>query len=85
MRHDDDIETKTEKNRSNHKFFFDRSINFGNLLALIGVIFTIIIVYNQYRDDLVKFRKAVLRTEIMWEYFIKEHTDINQYDIEKGR
>ncbi len=82
--HEAEAEDSESVDRSRNKFRFDRSINLGNLIALTILVASIVIAYNSYQQDQVRYRKAAERIDILWQHFLKEHNDITYDEYRRG-
>lgn len=64
---------------------FDRSISLGTLLTLGTVIVSAIIAYKGIISQFDHIERAAIKSDVMWEHFIREHSDISADDLRSVR
>lgn len=78
-------EEKTQMDRRRNVLRFDRSISLGTLITLIGSIITALLAYRGVIDHLDHIERSAIKSDVMWEHFIREHSDISPDDLKAVR
>lgn len=76
----DDTEEDTQDRRSKH-FRFERSVNLGTIITMLGGLITAFVAYQGIAGRFDHIERAAIKADIMWEHFIKEHEDISGEDL----
>jgi hypothetical protein len=66
-------------------FRFERSISLGTVISLLVLLFSIISAYSSIVSRIDHYERAAVKSDIMWEHWIREHQDISSSDWEKVR
>jgi hypothetical protein len=67
-----------EEKRGRNKFRFDRSINFGNLLSVLIILYGLYMGFESIKKE---FKTVTVQNQIMWKHFIEN----NQLTMEELR
>lgn len=68
---------EVSKRRRGDTFRFDRSISVGNILTIIVILWS---VYTGAKKVVTELRLTEIRTNIMWDHFVKEHQDLTNLE-----
>lgn len=78
-------ETNAETNRRSNNFRLERSISIGSIISLIALLVAITSAYNGIISRFDHYERAAIKSDVMWEHFIREHTDISQDELQRVR
>lgn len=81
----DEQEESISQNRRSNSFRFERSFNVGTIVSLIALLVAITTAYNGIISRFDHYDRSAIKSDIMWEHFVREHTDINSSDYERLR
>lgn len=73
------------KDRVQQGIRFDRSISLGTLLTLVTVVISAIVAYKGVIRQFDHIERAAVKSDVMWEHFIREHNDISADDLRSVR
>jgi hypothetical protein len=71
--------------RDTNKFRFERSFNLGSIVTILGGLITAFAAYRGISTQLDHIERAALKSDVMWEHFVREHQDISYEDLKQVR